>query len=158
MKHKILSVSSELLLETLCRDDRKHLASFAALGMSPGQPAKFITCDGMPDDARVVGVTMRPDLHDTIDLLIESDTFPEVPPGDPTPRFQVYLRSYTSYQTYVEMMSRRVINPSEAGDGKPLPQGYPVDMTGLPAGFCRLAKRDDPPAQKATPVTFREFL
>lgn len=96
MRRKILTVSLDLLLAALSRDDRK------AVKLAGGRPP-FITCDGMPDDARIIDVRPNSAFTGQLDLLVESETFEETKPGRALPYLVVQFSTYTSYETYLEM-------------------------------------------------------
>lgn len=99
MGRKILAVPLHLVLSALCRDDRTRARTADGL---PAEPP-FVTCDGMPADARVIDVRNDPAFEGEVEILVESAEFPETPPGYCLDRVHLQMTSYTNYRTYLEM-------------------------------------------------------
>jgi hypothetical protein len=53
-----------------------------------------IRAEGIPDDARAVGVVVDR-AWNTVDLYLESDEFDEVPDGEPVPAVEVIFTEFT---------------------------------------------------------------
>lgn len=107
MRRKIFSVSLDLILPALCRDDRQWTNRIDLNGKLHFIPPRFITCDGMPPDARIIDIRPNPAFQGQLDMLIESDTFPDVPAGVQCPYVDVRMTTYTSYETYLEMEAKK---------------------------------------------------
>jgi hypothetical protein len=105
MGRRIFSVPLEIALDALCRDDRKRVSDAPGCDPAWWQPF-FVTCDGMPKDARVVGVLGDSAFNGLLELVIESEEWKPDPPGCALTRFDVQFTTYTSYQTYLEMAGK----------------------------------------------------
>lgn len=53
---------------------------------------RYVLCDGLPPDARVVGITVDK-LYNTIQLYVESDAFEPVPEGFVPPLLPITIRT-----------------------------------------------------------------
>ncbi len=98
MGKRIVSVSLELILNSIFRDDRKRLFAWKGGGVSL---PPFITCDGMPADARILAVSHRIECGQ-LDFLIESEEFPSSGDGFPLTRIHPTMTSWTSTEMYLE--------------------------------------------------------
>jgi hypothetical protein len=136
MQRKIFSVTTDLVIAAICRDDRKHVPlNWFDLARWNN---RFITCDGMPDDARVVDVRFN-GFGSTVDFLIESESFEDVEDGKAIPYLEVRMTTYTNYVTYLEMtkadkphLNKKPLGtlPDDTGGSVPFGNGIEVDGLG----------------------------
>jgi hypothetical protein len=148
-RHKILTVNLEILLAAICRDDRGRLKIIEAMGFpTEGWEPPFVTCDGMPEDARIIDVRPNCLFTGSVDLLIESDTFPDVPVGCELAHMSVTTGQFSSYRTYLELTEKAKVilpGPDTAGTIKGLTNFEPAPTA-------------EYPGEAAKPVAFREFI
>lgn len=96
MGRKILRVSLDLLLNAVCRDDRKR----------PHHP--FVTCDGIPGDIKIVSMHFDPISNPgVVNFIVESSEFNEVPCGHHLMTIEPKLTCYTDLKTYLEIQAER---------------------------------------------------
>jgi hypothetical protein len=83
MKIKSLKISGQILLEIL----RLDTANLRAMG-------KDVSLSGMPEDAKIESVNYD-HMIDSLEVFISSDTFEDVPGGQPFPILRVFFKEET---------------------------------------------------------------
>lgn len=137
MKRKILTVNLDYLLSAVCRDDRGYAQTLKTMGLpAEGWEPPFFTCEGMPGDARIIDIRPNCAFAGQIDMLIESDTFEDIPDGRQLPYMMPTNSRFTSYRTYLEMRQK----PPTFGE------------------VIEAKKAEGPPADEPKAVQFREFI
>ena len=91
---KILEIDVTTLLEGIVR----------APHWSPHLRAR-----GLPDDARVVSLHLDPHRPSILSVVIESESFPEVPKDEPTPWAHVDFETWVC-EEHAKGMSSKIIN------------------------------------------------
>lgn len=122
---------------------------------SANWPQPFITCEGVPKDARIVGVLADAAFAGTLDLVIESEEFKPDPPGCALTRITPMFTCYTSYQSYLEVVGR-----TETKEAPPVTDGeWAIPAAWLTPGPANEAGTWNvkPPAESPSPAaTWRD--
>lgn len=121
MRRKLMVVTADLLLSALCRDDRKSIETHDGPDGPVTMGPAFITSDGLPKDARIVGVWHEWPFNQ-IHLMIESEEFPDVPDGYACLRFDVDTRWYQSHGWYQKVQAEKAakaVKSCSCDDGTP---------------------------------------
>ena len=98
MRCKIIAVPTKLVMPNY----GPHRTRVAGAGQTDHTALPLTSFAGVPDDARIVGIDFSAAGNDMLELLVESDTFPDVPPGPPYERLDVSATNYPSGKAYLE--------------------------------------------------------